>query len=82
MDNGLRFPYRIRIEPGDGEGKHQPENGCSGARKRGDEEWRKHSEPSSESESPRRQSGGSHASKKSPKFVKSNMPVPETDTGG
>jgi hypothetical protein len=51
MDNGLKFPYRIRLEPGDGEGKHQPENGSSGARQQGDEEWRKHSEPSSESKS-------------------------------
>jgi hypothetical protein len=82
MDNGSRFPYRIRFEPGDGEGQPPAGEWYSGARKRGVEQRRKRCELSSETELLRRPSGGDPASKKSPKFVKSNLPVPETDTGG
>ena len=82
MDNGLKFPYRKRLETEDGEGKHQPENGCSGVSIRGVEVWRKQSEPRCESKLLRQRSGGSQASKKSPKIHKSFVPVPETDTGG
>ena len=82
MDNGLKFPYLEKLRPGDGEGQHQPGDGSPGVSVRGDEVWRKQTESRRESESLRRQSGGSQASKKSPKSHKFFKPVPETDTGG
>ena len=54
----------------------------SGATVRGAEERRKRSELRQETEGLRPQSGGCHTSKKSSKYVKPKLPVPETDTGG
>ena len=82
MDNGLTFPYRFGLVPGDGEGFIQPAIGSAGANLQGVEVWRKQTELSSESEELRLSSGISHASQKSPQHHKPRMPVPETDTGG
>ena len=82
MDNGIIFLYRSEFVKGDGEDCCQPGVGNPGASVRGEEGWRKHPELRHESGLPRRVSGTSQASKKSPKHVKFIMPVPETDTGG
>ncbi len=54
----------------------------SGASIRGDEERRKRFELRYESEELRLRSGRGQASQKSPTHVNSQIPVPETDTGG
>ena len=66
----------------DGEGRHQPEIGCSGATVRGVESRRKRLELRQESGELRLVSGRDHASKKSSNYHKQLTPVPETDTGG
>ncbi len=54
----------------------------TGSSVRGFERWRKHLELRREYELLRQRSWRCHASKKSPILVKTQMPVPETDTGG
>ena len=66
----------------DGEGRHQPEIGCSGATVRGVESRRKRLELRQESGELRLVSGWNQASKKSSNYHKQLTPVPETDTGG
>ena len=66
----------------DGEGRHQPEIGCSGATVRGVESRRKRLELRQESGELRFVSGRDPASKKSSNYHKQLTPVPETDTGG
>ena len=54
----------------------------TGSSNRGDEEWRKRSEPRCEYEGPRVRSDVVKLTRKARWHVKSKLPVPETDTGG
>ncbi|GEM_PF-1692075 len=81
MDNGLIFPYREGLIQGDEEGQDHPGVGSPGASNQGVEVWRKRTELRNESDKLRLRTGRGQASKKSPKYHKPGLPVPETDTG-